>query len=339
MPRVRISTAGAVASALSALAAGCGGEAIDPLVACGVNRSCPAGFICASDNTCWKPPVPHAPGAPTNVNARRTLQGVAVSWDAVPGATAYVVVRATIPRGVLTFPGTPDTSFVDTSAVRTERYSYNVAGIGPGGAGPTSHTVFVDALPPAPPPPSSVGMFPGARFITVSWTRTGDTAVFRSTTTGGPYTQIAFVPVGSPGFFRDSALPDATTYFYVLQSFASDGFPGGRSPEVSGKTAVPPPSNLTVQAVPSSTRFIVSWDPVPGADGYCVKLFQLTCSFLTTTATTYDTGELGPQLVIDIRVTAVTFIPNAGGLVLESVDAGPIRVSTQVPPGSPVTVQ
>jgi hypothetical protein len=229
---------------------------------------------------------------------------------------------------------TADHSFLDTAVTRPQSYSYVVAALGPGGTGPGSFPVVIFALPPAPPPPSSVTAVPGTRQIDLFWTGGGGVLVFRSATAGGPYTQIGAAD-SIQNVFSNTGLADGTRYFYVLRSSAFDGFPSDPSAEVSATTAPPPPANLTATLNPDSRLITVSWDAVPGADGYCVKDFETRCREPLTSATTLVWGPVSTAVgIVDLRVSALALVPNPVNpfvTFVESVDAGPVRVFLPFP--------
>lgn len=79
-----------------------------------------------------------APAAPARVTATETAPGiVTVTWDAVPGASAYQVMRAVTPRAALQTvcalcPTEP--RYVDHALTAGVGHSYAVTALGPGGA-------------------------------------------------------------------------------------------------------------------------------------------------------------------------------------------------------------
>jgi len=87
-----------------------------------------------------------------------------------------------------------------------------------------------------PPAPTGVTASPnGDNQILVSWDAVSGAAsynVFRSTTSGGPYDLIANVAATSTSH-NDTGLNGGTTYFYVVQTVASDGCTSDFSAEAS----------------------------------------------------------------------------------------------------------
>ncbi len=94
--------------------------------------------------------------------------------------------------------------------------------------------------------------------------------VKRSTTHGGPYTQIATPPAAS---CTDSGLTNGTTYYYVLSAVNSAGA-SANSSEVSATpssalTAPPAPRGLAGTA--GNQQVILNWNASTGATSYHVK--------------------------------------------------------------------
>lgn len=74
--------------------------------------------------------------------------------------------------------------------------------------------------------------------------------VLRSTTTGGPYTQVAVVAASTNPVFADTGLA-AATYFYVVRAFAT--CESANSTEAAATVTAPPPSpDFSLSVSPSS---------------------------------------------------------------------------------------
>ncbi len=131
-----------------------------------------------------------------------------------------------------------------------------LAGCG-GGYGGTSSGGGNSTPPPVPAVPSGATATAGDSQAVVSWTAvTGATSyhVKRSSTTGGPYTQV-----GAPtsATFTDTGLTDGTKYFYVISAVNAGG-ESANSAEVSATPLVPPP-DITITIDPNATQPISPW--------------------------------------------------------------------------------
>ena len=86
----------------------------------------------------------------------------------------------------------------------------------------TNNTFTTDTLDPPTTLAATAGASAGT--IDLSWTATVDTyasgyRVFRDTSSGGPYAQVAEVTPQSATTYQDTSLTPGTTYYYVLRSF------------------------------------------------------------------------------------------------------------------------
>jgi len=139
------------------------------------------------------------------------------------------------------------------------------AGIGgtTGGGGKTGMS--------APAVPSGLSAVAGNAQITLSWTvSTGATGydVQRSTTTGGPYTQISSPTAPN---FTDSGLTNGTKYFYVVSASNSVG-QSANSAEVNATPVLPPPAIPTgLAATAGNAQVSLNWNASTGATSYNVK--------------------------------------------------------------------
>ncbi|MGA7615599.1 MAG: fibronectin type III domain-containing protein, partial [Thermoanaerobaculia bacterium] len=182
------------------------------------------------------------PAAPTGVSARSSSQTSAtVSWNASSGATSYSILRSTTSGGPYTQAGTStSTSFSDSGLTCNTTYYYVVqASNGTCASGNSSQAQATTASCPCTPPaaPTGVGASSSSQTsATVSWNASSGAtsyAIFRSTTSGGPYSQAG---TSTSTSFSDSGLTCNTTYYYVVQ--ASNGTcASGNSAQAQATTA------------------------------------------------------------------------------------------------------
>jgi len=168
-------------------------------------------------------PAVTVPAAPTGLTATPGAGQVALSWTASTGATSYSVQRSTTSGGPYTQIATPTgTSYTDSSVTNGTTYYYVVAAVNSAGTSPNSSQV--SATPATlPAAPTGLQAAAGNAQVSLSWTAsTGATSysVQRSTTNGGPYTQIA-TPSGTS--YTDSSVTNGTTYYYVVAAVNSAG--------------------------------------------------------------------------------------------------------------------
>jgi Fibronectin type III domain len=188
---------------------------------------------------------PAAP-VPTSLAATAGDTVVTLTWAASSGATGYNVKRATKSGGPYTQMAAPTSpGYTDSSVTNGTTYYYVVSVMN--GAGESANSAEVAATPKgpsAPPaPPTNLVATPGDTVVTLTWTASsGATSYYvkRSTTNGGPYTQIA-APT-SPTY-TDTGLTDGTTYYYVVSALNSFG-ESANSAQVSAIPSVPPPTTF-----------------------------------------------------------------------------------------------
>ncbi len=179
----------------------------------------------------YSPPI-----TPTGLSAIVGNAQLRVSWNPVPGATAYNVKSATAAAAhhpiIATVTGT---NYLDTGLTNGTTYYYSVAAVSSGGPGADS--VQLSAVPFGPmPAPAGLTAGPDSYLgVSLSWNAApGATGynVKRSNTSGGPYTIVAN---RSSTDYDDTNVAAGTTYFYVVTALGS----GGESGNSAQATATP----------------------------------------------------------------------------------------------------
>lgn len=128
----------------------------------------------------------------------------------------------------------------------------------------TNITITEAATLPVPSAPIGVGAVPANARVTVSWDIVPGACtynVWRSTTSGGPYT-LAAGKIGALGLaYTDTGLTNNTAYYYVVTANNGSGS-SGNSVEVSG-TPVPMVNDLAASATNGAIQ--LTWSGTPGA--------------------------------------------------------------------------
>ncbi len=119
-----------------------------------VTASNPAGESPNSNEAVATPVSP--PSAPTGLAASPGDRTVALTWNAVSGASGYNVKRATTSGGpyAVVAPGVTATTHLDTALTNGTRYYYVVSAFNYGGE--SANSLPVSAVPYAPPPPGDL---------------------------------------------------------------------------------------------------------------------------------------------------------------------------------------
>jgi fibronectin type 3 domain-containing protein len=215
------------------------------------------------------------PAVPTGLQASAGNAQVSLTWTASAGATSYHVKRATTNGGPYTQVSAPTTAnFVDTGLTNGTAYFYVVSALNAAGESANSSQVSATPVAPAAPPAAPTGLQAtgGNAQVILNWTAsTGATSyhVKRSTTSGGPYTQIA-APASAN--YTDTGLANGTTYYYVVSAVNSAG-ESANSSQVSATPVAPPapPAMPTgLQATAGNAQVVLSWNASAGATSYNV---------------------------------------------------------------------
>jgi hypothetical protein len=203
------------------------------------------------------------PAAPTGVMATAGNAQVAIAWMASSTATSYHVKRGTASGGPFTQVSAPtSTTFTDTGLTNGTTYFYVVSALN--SAGESANSTAASAKPTAPsqPPPPQAPPIPtalvataGNAQVSLAWAiSSGATSyhVKRSTTTGGPYTQVSAPTTNS---FTNTGLTNGTKYFYVVSALNASGESANSAEANATPTA---PSNqtpdVTITIDPTKTK-------------------------------------------------------------------------------------
>ena len=191
---------------------------------------------------------------PTNLTATAGNQQVALSWNAVPGATTYNVKRSTTNGGPYVTIASPTTAgYTNTSLVNGTTYYYVVSQVNP--VAESTNSTQVSATPVCAPPAAPAGLTATAddSLVSLRWNpSTGATSynVKRSLINGGPYTLLSGGLTNTN--CTDSVVTNGTTYYYVV-SAVNAGCESTNSIQASATPTNHPPvlaaiSNQTILA-------------------------------------------------------------------------------------------
>ncbi len=184
-----------------------------------------------------------------------------------------------------------------------------------------------------PAAPTGLAVLAGNAQVTLNWTgSSGATGyhVKRSTTSGGPYTQISTQSAASD---TDTGLTNGTKYFYVVSAYNSAG-QSTNSAEVNATPGLPMPASPTgLVATAGNAQVSLTWTASSGATSYHVK--RSTTSGAETqisspTSTSYtDTG-----LTNGTKYFYVVSAANSGG---ESAMSSEVSATPSAPSTTPAT--
>jgi fibronectin type 3 domain-containing protein len=189
-----------------------------------------------------------------------------------------------------------------------------------------------------PAAPIGLAAVAGNAQITLNWTASsGATGYYvkRSTTTGGPYTQIA---TQAPANYINAGLTNGTKYFYVVSAYNSAG-QSANSAEINATPVLPPPAAPAgLAATPGNAQVSLTWTASSGATSYHVKRSTTSgteAQISAPTATSYtDTG-----LTNGTKYFYVVSAVNSGGESANSAEVSAAPTAPATPPATPTGLQ
>ncbi|HEY1789423.1 MAG TPA: hypothetical protein VGJ73_14790 [Verrucomicrobiae bacterium] len=226
------------------------------------------------------------PSAPTGVTATPGINMVTLNWNAVSGATGYLVLHGTN-SGVYTATyKVASNAYTDISPVDGITNYYVVEATNSSGASANSLEVYAVPTSALPGPPTGLTATGTNAAVSLSWIAgSGATSynVKRSTTSGSEAT-ITNVTVTS---FYDSNVANGTQYFYEVSSVNGSG-EGINSSEVSATPNLPPAAPTGLTATAGTNQVTLAWNSSAGATSYNVKRsttngMEVTITNVTTT--------------------------------------------------------
>ena len=211
-----------------------------------------------------------APAAPSGLAATAVSSSqINLSWaDNSSNETGFVVGRSTVSGGPYTdviTVGANVTSTSNTGLSASTTYYYVVRAYNGAGSSANSAQASATTLPLPPAAPSGLTATAVSESqINLAWTDNSSNeanfTVARSTTAGGPYTDIVTLAANTTSY-NNTGLSASTTYYYVVRA-SNTGGSSANSAEASATTLQPPtppaPSGLTATAV-SSSQINLSW--------------------------------------------------------------------------------
>jgi fibronectin type 3 domain-containing protein len=287
--------------------------------------------------------IPEVPEAPANLTATAGNAVVTLTWTASPGATGYIVQRATTDGGPYTqlaqLSAPAVNGYTDSSVTNGTTYYYVVQTLTAAGSSANSPQVSATPGVPgvSPAAPTNLAATPGNAVVTLTWTAsTGATGynVKRATTSGGPYTQLA-APTSSG--YTDSSVINGVTYYYVVSTLTAAG-ESANSAQVSAtpsaqSVAPAAPTNLT--ATPGNAVVALTWTASTGATGYNVKRATTSGGPYTQLAAPSSNGYTDSSVTNGTTYYYVVSATNSTGESANSAQVFATPTAPSVPPAAP----
>ena len=228
-------------------------------------------------------------------NVELDLAGYDVHRSTTAGGP-YTVINGSL---VLT------SDYTDTAVTNGTTYYYVITALD-NCANESSNSVEQSATPQAGPPAAPTGLVatPGNTEVALDWNDNAEPDlagynVYRSTTPGGPYSQVNG-PLVTVSNYTDTGLSNGTTYYYVVRAENDSAEESGNSNEANATPADAPPAPPTgLVPTPSEARVDLDWNDngEPDLAGY--NVYRSTTSggpyskingTLLTTSDYADTG-------------------------------------------------
>jgi fibronectin type 3 domain-containing protein len=158
------------------------------------------------------------PMAPTGLTASAASPSeIDLSWTAVPGATGYVILRATSAGGPFSSIGTSVTpSFANTALSANTTYYYEVEATD--AAGHSANSAVVSATTKLAVPIGLTATGHEENTISLSWAAvSGATSyiVLKSSTSGGPFSTLATTTTNS---YADTPTTEDVNWYYIVEA-------------------------------------------------------------------------------------------------------------------------
>lgn len=189
-----------------------------------------------------------------------------------------------------------------------------------------------------PAAPSGLAAAAGNAQITLTWTSSaGATGYYvkRSTSTGGPYTQIA--TPSAPGY-TDTGLTNGTKYFYVVSAYNSAG-QSANSAEASATPVAPaPPTPTGLAATAGNAQVNLTWNASAGATSYHVKR-STTSGAETQIAAPASNSYTDSGLTNGAKYFYVVSAVDSGGESANSTEVSATPAAPAAPPATPAGLQ
>jgi fibronectin type 3 domain-containing protein len=280
------------------------------------------------------------PAVPSGLMATPGNAQVSLAWTASAGATGYYVKRATVSGGPYTQIGLPATnSYNDTGLTNGIAYYYVVSAFNSAGQSANSGQASATPVAPlsAPATPTGLQATAGNAQVGLTWTASAGATSYhvkRSTTSGGPYTQIS-APTATN--FTDTGLTNGRAYFYVVSALNSAG-ESANSSQANATPVAPlsPPATPTgLQAVAGNAQVSLIWSASTGATSYSVQRSTTSGGPYTHVAAPTTTSDTDTGLTNGTTYYYVVAASNAAG---QSANSSQVSVTPVAPANPDVTI-
>lgn len=232
-------------------------------------------------------PIDLPPAAPTGLIATPHNQSVVLTWNpnSEPDFNSYFVYVSLTPGGPYDEVDNDDTTTFPVYGLQNGTTYYFVIAAEDRGTNMSPYSNEASATPfddQAPAAPENLTATIGDGFVSLDWDDNtepdlGEYRVYRSTTSGGPYTQVE---ADSPSDYYDTNVTNEVTYYYVVTAADLSMNESEYSEEVAATpTNDPPPSAPTNLVATAGYGFVaLDWDDNPEPDIQTYRIYRATVS-------------------------------------------------------------
>lgn len=223
---------------------------------------------------CSLPPPPASVVASEPPDGIWYCDRILITWQQVPGATAYQVWRSTIldPSTAQQVGTTSDTGYLDYAVSLGTTYYYWAKACNTCGCSAPSGG---DSGAIGPPPAAPTGAAASSTFcdrVCVSWNPVPDASgyrLYRNIVDDCTSAQLVYSPPASP--WCDFTVTSGVLYYYWVRSETPCGTSACSTPAASGQAGgIAAPTGVSVADGQNCGNMYTSWGSVPGADIYYV---------------------------------------------------------------------
>ncbi|MGI5919164.1 MAG: fibronectin type III domain-containing protein, partial [Christensenellales bacterium] len=224
---------------------------------------------------------------------------VTLSWDPVPGATAYAIAYYKNGWVTLTYDCT-DTTYTITDLVSGKTYTFLVQSYRDGKWSKYDSTDYVSATPTGPTKPAPKVTAVGDGSVTLSWDKiSGATkyAIAYLNSSGG-WTTLTYDCTDTTYTITD--LVSGKKYTFLVQSYRDGKWSKYDGSDYVYATPTGPTKPAPKVTAVGEDSITLSWDPVPGATAYAIAYLNSSggwttltydCTDTTYTATGLESGK------------------------------------------------
>jgi hypothetical protein len=238
------------------------------------------------------------PAVPTGLVATAGSTSVALSWNAVAGASSYIVLRENLAyrdtaRAVAfadAIARVPGTTFNDTVVVTGAPYAYRVAAVGANGSSVPSASQYAGlSVVPTRPAIAAVALDSSARIDIQPVTGATSLRVLRSANSGGPYVVAAANLAATTTSYTVTGLTNGVPTFFAVEAVNGSGVIRSLEAYAIPHPALAAPAGLAATA--GLGQISLAWSAVANARGYSVARAAAGAASPTDVVTAFTTAS------------------------------------------------